>query len=104
MELDCTGDGGGWSSTMGESMGVWSPAACLSGGRSLRLARDALDRPLLADRTEAASAAFSAVVSPFDNKVEFLGLSVLALLPGILERRDRNDRDDSLVSDRLKEG
>jgi hypothetical protein len=34
---------------------------------------------------------------------ELLGLSVLPE-PGILDRSERNDRDESLVSDLLKEG
>jgi hypothetical protein len=35
--------------------------------------------------------------------VEFLGLSVLPA-PGILDLRDLKDRDDSFVSERLKDG
>jgi hypothetical protein len=106
MELDWTGDGGGWSAAMGESTGdSGSSGVCMRGGRSLRLALETLERPLLPDRTEAASAVLSVdEVSTLASTAEFLGLSVLALLPGILDRRDRKDRDDSLVSDLLKDG
>lgn len=77
---------------------------CLSDGRSPRLKRDALDLPLRPDRTEAASFLLeSFVASPLAKMVEFLGLSVLPL-PGILDRRERKDRDESLVSDLLKDG
>lgn len=76
----------------------------LSVGRSLRLRRDTLDLALRPDRTEAASfLAVSFGVSPLDRIAELLGLSVLPL-PGILDRRERNDRVESLVSDLLKEG
>lgn len=83
---------------------------CLSGGGgSIRLFLDPLDRPLRAERTDAASRDFSPLASPFDSRAEFLGLSVLLGLlllfpPGILDRRDRKDRDESLVSDLLIEG
>jgi hypothetical protein len=103
-EEDCTGEGGGCSSLTGEkgdSTGDESAGGCLRGGKSLRLAL--LERPLRPDFTEAASAALS-VESPFEGRtVEFLGLSVFPL-PGILERRERKDREDSLVSDLLKDG
>lgn len=62
----------------------------------MTLPRDFALRP---DFTEAASD-FS---SPFDRMVEFRGLSVFPE-PGILDRRVLNERDDSLVSDLLKEG
>jgi hypothetical protein len=39
-----------------------------------------------------------------DSAVEALGLSTLLLLPGILDRRERNDRDDCWVSDLLNDG
>lgn len=38
-----------------------------------------------------------------ESMAEFLGLSVLPE-PGILDRRERKERDESLVSDLLKEG
>jgi hypothetical protein len=59
------------------------------------------DLPLLPDLTDAASD-FSGA-SPLERTAELLGLSVLAE-PGILERSERKDRDESLVSERLKEG
>ncbi len=80
-----------------------SVEADLNAGSSVRLARDALDRPLRPERTEAASVALSFEESPFARLDDARGLSDL-LLPGILERSERNDRDDSLVSDLLKEG
>lgn len=86
---------------MGESRVLESFVLCLSGGRSLRLARETLERPLLPDRTDAVSAALSPPDSPFERMAEFLGLSVF---PGILDRRDLNDRDESFVSERLKDG
>lgn len=93
-----TGDGGGiWSSREGDSA-VRSTEFPLSGIVSLlRPEREMLERPLLPDRTEAASP-----VSPLAT-MEFLGLSVLPL-PGILDRNPRKDRVESLVSDLLKEG
>jgi hypothetical protein len=68
------------------------------GTESVRLARLCGDLLLLPDLTEAVSAA-----SPLASTAELLGLSVLPE-PGILERKERNDREDSLVSDLLKEG
>ena len=58
----------------------------------------------LPDLTEATSD-LSAEASPFplEMMVEFRGLSVFPV-PGILDRRDRKEREDSLVSDLLKEG
>jgi hypothetical protein len=89
---------------MAESDVEKSVELCLSAGRSLRLNRDTLDLPLFPDRTEAASfLAESLAASPLDRIAEFLGLSVLPL-PGILDRNPRNDRDESLVSDLLKDG
>jgi hypothetical protein len=66
---------------------------------SLRVFRE--DLALLPDLTEAVSA-FSE--SPLEKTVEFRGLSVVFPAPGILERRERKERDDSLVSERLKDG
>jgi hypothetical protein len=80
-----------------------SVEADLSPGNSERLAREALERPLRPERTEAASAPLSVVESPFAKLEEARGLSDL-LFPGILDRSERNDRDDSLVSDLLKDG
>jgi hypothetical protein len=80
-----------------------SVLACFSAGRSDRLIRELLDRPLFPDLTDAASTGFSVGDSPLARLEEPRGLSVL-LLPGILERSERRDRDDSLVSDLLKEG
>jgi hypothetical protein len=68
---------------------------------SARLARVCDDLPLRPDLTDPASD-FSSV-SPFARIAEPLGLSVLPE-PGILERRERNEREDSLVSDLLKDG
>ena len=69
---------------------------------------EALDRPLLPDRTDAASRVFSPLESPLESNAELLGLSVfidlLLLLPGILDRSERKDREESLVSDRLIDG
>ena len=45
---------------------------------------------------------FSAI-SSLERMVEFRGLSVL-LDPGIFERSPRKEREESLVSDLLKEG
>lgn len=75
----------------------------LSPGTSERLAREALERPLRPERTEAASALLSFDESPFAKLEDERGLSVL-IFPGILDRSERNDRDDSLVSDLLKDG
>jgi len=97
------GDGGAWRSPRGESGERSADEAKEVGeGISFRLARDTADLPLLDDLTEAASD-FSAVGSPLASMAELLGLSVL-LDPGILERNDRKDRDESLVSERLKDG
>jgi hypothetical protein len=41
--------------------------------------------------------------SPLVTTVEFLGLSFL-FVPGILDLSERKDRDESLVSDLLKDG
>ena len=71
-------------------------------GMSFRLVRETADLPLLEDLTEAASD-FSLAASPLERMAELLGLSVL-LEPGILERSERKERDDSLVSERLKDG
>ena len=97
------GDGGGWSSLTGEfAVAVSIEEGELGGGReSARLLRVNGDFPLLPDFTEAASD-FSCG-SPFARMAELRGLSVLPE-PGILDRSDRKDRDDSLVSDLLKEG
>jgi hypothetical protein len=96
------GEGGGNSSARGE-VGL---AASVDGevtdeAESRRLMRGAGDLLLLPDFTEAASD-FSGG-STLANTAEVLGLSVL-LEPGILERRARKERDDSLVSDLLNEG
>lgn len=87
-------------SALARSDADMSVTVLLNGGKSPRLAREPVERTLRPERTDAVSAALS---SPFDRTVEFLGLSVLPL-PGILDRRERKDRDDSFVSDRLKEG
>jgi len=72
------------------------------GIESVRLtARLKPDFPLFPDFTDAASD-FSGA-SPLESIVEFLGLSVFPE-PGILDRRERKERDESLVSDLLKEG
>lgn len=73
------------------------------GGISPRLVRETLERPLLPDRTEAASAILLSLESPFGWSVEFLGLSVFEP-PGILDRSALKDREESLVSDLLKDG
>jgi len=70
-------------------------------GEGMESARLALDFPFLPDFTEAASN-FSGK-SPFASIAEFRGLSVLPE-PGIFDRRDRNERDESLVSDLLNDG
>jgi hypothetical protein len=60
------------------------------------------DLPLFPDLTEAASD-LSSDASPLERpEVELRGLSVLD--PGIFDLKDLNDREDSLVSDLLKEG
>lgn len=66
------------------------------------LFRDMADFALFPDLTEAASD-FSPEASPFDRMAEFRGLSVFPL-PGILDRRERKERDESFVSDLLKDG
>lgn len=93
-----------WSATDDKSVEL-----CLKCGVSLRLfLLEPFDRPLRPERTEAASSVFSLLDSPFASKVEFLGLStfkdLLLLLPGILDRSERSDREESLVSDLLMEG
>jgi len=60
---------------------------------------DIFERLLFPDLTDATSD-LSTSDSPFE--VEFLGLSVFE--PGIFDRSDLNDREDSFVSDLLKEG
>jgi hypothetical protein len=80
-----------------------SVEADLNVGNSERLVREALERPLRPERTEAASAALSFGESPFPRFAEARGLSVLTP-PGIFDRSERNDRDDSLVSDLLNDG
>ena len=57
---------------------------CFRAPISPRLVREPLDLPLLPDLTEAAS-----TESPLEKAVEFLGLSTLLLLPGILDRREQ---------------
>jgi hypothetical protein len=101
MDADWMGDGGGISSDRGESGMVVSADEGELGdeSESERFARG--DFPLLPDLTEAASD-FSGV-SPLVSMAELLGLSVFPE-PGILERRERNERDESLVSVLLKEG
>lgn len=85
---------------MGESSSAdRSVEECFKEPISPRLVREALERPLLPERTEAAS--FDSV---FVKIVEFLGLSVLLLLPGIFDRKERKDLEDSLVSDLLNDG
>lgn len=79
-----------------------STESVLRFGMSGRFGRDALDRALRPDLTDAASAVLSPE-SPFDRMAEVRGLSSLPL-PGILDRRERNDRDDSFVSDLLNDG
>jgi hypothetical protein len=103
MDADWIGDGGGKDSSKGELTGAVSADAGEPGEgvESERLARLWVDLPLFPDLTEAASD-FSGA-SPFASIAEPRGLSVLAE-PGILERRERKDRDESLVSDLLKEG
>jgi hypothetical protein len=96
------GDGGGWSSPTGEfavavSMEDWELG---DGTESLRLIRVS-GFAVFPDFTEAASDLSGR--STLASIVEFRGLSVFPD-PGILDRRDRNDRDDSFVSDLLKEG
>lgn len=85
-----------------ESTADRSVELCLSEGKSLRLARETLVRPLLLDCTEAPSVGRSTVESPFAS-TEFLGLSDFRF-PGILDRKERKDFDESLVSDREKDG
>jgi hypothetical protein len=60
------------------------------------------ERPLLPDLTDDATSGFSGA-SPLVRMAELLGLSVLPE-PGILERKERNERDESRVSVLLKEG
>ena len=100
MLLDIVGDGGRLSSTAESRLAAdMSVEECFREPISPRLAREALDRPLLPDLTDAAS-----LDSVLDSAVEALGLSTLLLLPGILDRRERNDRDDCWVSDLLNDG
>jgi hypothetical protein len=103
MDADWIGDGGGTSSASGEPIvAVSTDEGELGEGSELeRLDRPCGDLPLFPDLTEATSA-FSGV-SPFVSMAELLGLSVLPE-PGILDRSERNDRDESRVSDLLKEG
>ena len=90
---------------MAEAVLDRSVELCRSGGISLRLVLEALERPLRPDRTDAPSATLlSPAESPLERRAEFRGLSVLPLEPGILDRRERKDLDESLVSDLLKEG
>jgi hypothetical protein len=86
---------------LGESVSVASAPCteCVVVVESLRERREAPERPLLPDLTDAASP------SPLDRMAEFLGLSAALLEPGILDRRGfLKDRRDSFVSDLLKEG
>lgn len=82
---------------MAVSMDDWELG---DGTESERLARGVAVFPLFPDFTEATSDLSG--ISPF-KIVEFRGLSVFPE-PGILDRRDRKDREDSFVSDLLKEG
>lgn len=61
-----------------------------------------LDAALFPDTIDAASEFASSVSPLLKPEVELRGLSVL--LPGIFDRRARNDRVDSLVSALLKDG
>jgi hypothetical protein len=90
---------------MGDSMDMLERSVLVdfSAGRSDLLALERLDLPLLPDRTEATSAALLASTS-FTSE-ELRGLSAFLLeLPGILDRKERKERDDSLVSDLLRDG
>lgn len=94
---------------MAASVDDISVELCFKLGKSPRLFLEALERPLRPDRTDAASSVLSPLDSPLESSVELLGLSVLfidllLLLPGILDRSERNDRDESFVSDLLMEG
>lgn len=92
------------SSSASDSPNDMSVALCLRFGVSLRLAREALERPLLPDRTEALpSSVLSAEPSPLLRRAELRGLSVFEL-PGILDLSERNEREESFVSDLLIDG
>jgi hypothetical protein len=97
------GDGGGsWSASGEPTVAVSADEGELGeGSESERLTLLCGDLPLFPDLTEAASDLSG--TSLLDSMAELLGLSVLPE-PGILERSERNERDESLVSDRLKEG
>lgn len=98
------GEGGGWDSPMGGVAPVRSIDEGEFGDRrdSGRPLRERPDLPLFPDVTEAASDLSTASV-PLDSMAEFLGLSVFPE-PGILDLSDRNDREESLVSDLLNDG
>jgi hypothetical protein len=103
MDADWMGDGGGsWSASGEPTVAVSADEGELGdGSESERLTLLWGDLPLRPDLTEAASDLSG--TSPLDKMAELLGLSVLPE-PGILERRERKERDESLVSDLLKEG
>jgi len=93
------GEGGGWSSSSGEGAFVVSIDDCElgEGKESARLARVRGDLDLAAATSGLSETSAAARI------VELRGLSVL-LDPGILDRSDRRDREDSFVSDLLKDG
>lgn len=99
-EADIVGEGGGCGDP-GREVGVPSSSSVGETGSNmgleppdLALAPDFAD-PLVSDLSR-----FPLVTSFWEN--ELLGLSDLA--PGIFDRNPRNEREDSLVSDLLKEG
>jgi len=102
-EADWMGDGGGCSSLTGVfGVAVSSEVGEVGEGtESERLVRATGDLLPLPGTTEVVSS-FSSK-SPLESIVELLGLSVL-LDPGILDRRERKEREESLVSDLLKDG
>jgi len=73
------------------------------GMESVRKSRGCGGLEFLPPDLSGATSAFSFASVPFARTVEVLGLSVLPE-PGILERRDRKDLDDSLVSVLLNDG
>ena len=99
------GDGGGCCSPRGDRAadvsieeGDWGDVGDMGGlAASVRPERDMLD--LIDPASD-----FSYGPSPLARRVELRGLSVFPLEPGILDRNDRKDRVESLVSDLWNEG
>ena len=99
-EADRVGDGGGCGDP-GRGLGDTSPSAAEGTGSGVGFVPP--DLALDPDFTDALVSDLSKVpLGTSDCENEFLGLS--DFWPGIFDRNPRKEREDSLVSDLLKEG